>query len=206
MLPREQNPVSGHYVGVLAQDGAWRVAISQAGTRYLVQQERLNGFWWLASWALDRKTLLTRLPIGFARDGLQDLPDRPQDVYRAWADLEAEAEAKKAEAEIQDALDRATICQDRNARLVAPLAVGEPYRLQRRTKVRGWREVASSPDLSRLAPLVVPSRAPRPDGRPVIRSDKLASALRAITRPAPQNGLPDAQTGQGRGPDSLKAG
>lgn len=206
MLPREQNPVSAHYVGVLAQDGAWRVAISQAGTRYLVQQERRNGFWWLASWALDRETLLARLPIGFALDGLQELPDRPQDVYRAWADYEAEAEATKAEAEFQDALDRATICQDRNARLVAPLAVGEPYRLQRRTKARGWRELAASPDLSQLASFVVPSRATRPDGRPVIRSDKLASALGAGSRPAPQSGPLADQTGQERGPDSQKAG
>ena len=206
MLAREQNPVMANYVGVLAQDGAWRVAISQAGTRYLIQQERCNGFWWLASWALDRETLLSRLPIGFALEGLQELPDRPQDVYRAWADYEAEAEAKKAEAEFQDALDRATICQDRNARLVAPLAVGEPYRLQRRTKARGWREVAASPDLSGLASVVVPSRAPRPEGRPVIRSDKLASAILAASRPAPQSGPPDAPKGQGRGTDSRKAG
>lgn len=206
MLPRNHNPVNADYIGVLSRSGPWRVAISQAGTRYLLQQERRNGFWWLKSWALDRDTLLRRLPVGVALEGLQDLPALPQDFYRPWADYEAETDAKRAQAELQAEYDRATICQDRNARLVAPLSEGQPFRLQRRTKARGWREVASDHDPALLASAVVPSRAPRPDGRPVIRSDKLADALRSIARPVQRSGPPDARTGHGRPQGSRKAG
>lgn len=206
MLPRDHNPVMADYVGVLSQSGGWRVAISQAGTRYLLQQERQNGFWWLKSWALDRDTLLRRLPAGVALEGLQDLPALPQDFYRPWADYEAETDAKRAQAELLAEYDRATVCQDRNARLVAPLSEGQPFRLQRRTKARGWRDVETDHDPALLLSAVVPSRAPRPDGRPVIRSDKLAEALRSIARPAQRSGPPVAQTRQGRGQGSRKAG
>lgn len=183
-IPKNENPLMDQYLGVLVQDGAVRVAVSRAGSRYLIQHRRPNTFWWQASWALDRETLLERLPAGFPRGPVLALPARPRDVVRPWADLQAEREAERKEAEEKAENHPAQVCIDEKAgvRLIAPQREGDNFRLQKRTKVRGWSDFAQAPSLRSLAGSVVAKGEPRGYGPRRVVSDPLAYTLQALIR------------------------
>lgn len=183
MLPHNQNPLTSAYLGVLVQDGAARVAVSRTGSRYLVQRLRRNSFWVQTTHALDRDTLLMRLPAGFPLEPVQALPQLPQEVVRPWADPLAEAEAEAMKAEDKAENHPALLCVDHKTgvRVIAPLVEGDNFRIQKRTKVRGWSEVAHAPTLRQLSGRVVKKTEPRGHGPRPVRSDPVAFALQAMT-------------------------
>lgn len=181
-------PNSSEYSGVLSQSGEFRLIVGVKGTRFEVQRQ------WGRNWVCltHGKTLPACLrnlsesdypgasAAAYEMPGLDDLPDNPGDVIRPWADYEQESEQAAFQAEIGADVHAATIWQHKDVRALAPWGRSAEYRLQKRTKVKGWTDVTTAASVRGLLGAVSITGEKRPFGQPVVKSAEIFVALNAL--------------------------
>lgn len=181
-------PNSSQYSGVLSQLGEFRLIVGVKGTRFEVQRER-GASWVCLTHGRTLPACLRNLSesdypgasaAAYELPGLDDVPDNPGDVIRPWADHEQESEETAITAEIGADEHAAIIWQHKDVRALAPWGRSSVYRLQKRTKVKGWSDVTTAASVRGLLGAVSITGEKRPTGQPVVKSAEMVVALNAL--------------------------